>query len=125
VHEYGVAPKTHGLVVMDPPGREPEILTGLAAAGCNMIAFTTGRGAPQGFPFVPVIKITGNRQTWDKLRDHVDVDVSSILEGTETLQSAGKRIFEAIREVASGRKTKAEISGYTKAMDIHMVGPVI
>ncbi len=125
VYEYGVAPKTHGLVVMDSPGREPEILTGLAAAGCNVIAFTTGRGAPQGFPFVPVIKITGNRQTWDKLQDHVDVDVSSILEGTETLQSAGKRIFEAILEVASGRKTKAEISGYTKAMDIYVVGPVI
>lgn len=125
VYEYGVAPKTHGLVVMDSPGREPEILTGLAAAGCNVIAFTTGRGAPQGFPFVPVIKITGNSHTWDKLRDHVDVNVSSILEGTETLPGAGKRIFEEILEVASGRKTKAEISGYTKAMDIYMIGPVI
>ena len=125
VYEYGVAPKTHGLVVMDSPGREPEILTGLAAAGCNMIAFTTGRGAPQGFPFVPVVKITGNSRTWDKLQDHVDVNVSSILDGTETLHSAGKRIFKEIIEVASGRKTKAEISGYTKAMDIYMVGPVI
>ncbi|MCK4791091.1 MAG: UxaA family hydrolase [Desulfobacteraceae bacterium] len=125
VYEYGVAPKTNGLVVMDSPGREPEILTGLAAAGCNVIAFATGRGAPQGFPFVPVIKITGNRRTWDKLRDHMDVNVSSILEGMETLQSAGKRIFEEMLEVASGRKTKAEISGYAKAMDIYMVGPVI
>ncbi len=125
VYEYGVAPKTHGLVVMDSPGREPEILTGLAAAGCNVIAFTTGRGAPQGFPFVPVVKITGNSRTWNKLQDHVDVNVSSILDGTETLQSAGKRIFTEIMEVASGRKTKAEISGYTKAMDIFMIGPVI
>ena len=82
VYEYGVTPEQKGLVVMDSPGREPELLTGLAAAGCNLISFATGRGAPQGFPFVPVIKITGNRVTWDKLRDHMDIDVSSIMEGT-------------------------------------------
>ena len=125
VYEYGVVPRVKGLVVMDSPGREPEILTGLAAAGCNVIAFTTGRGAPQGFPFVPVVKITGNRVTWDKLRDHMDVDVSAVMEGKESLPEAGKRIFREMLEVSSGRLTKAEISGYTKAMDIYMVGPVI
>ncbi len=125
VYEYGMAPHVKGLVVMDSPGREPEILTGLASAGCNVIAFTTGRGAPQGFPFVPVVKITGNKITWDKLRDHMDVDVSSVMEGKETLPAAGNRIFHDILEAASGKLTKAEISGYTKAMDIYMVGPVI
>jgi altronate dehydratase large subunit len=125
VYDYGIAPQVKGLVVMDSPGREPEILTGLASSGCNVIAFATGRGAPQGFPFVPVIKITGNRVTWDKLRDHMDVNVSSIIEGVETLPNAGRRIFQEILEVASGKLTKAEISGYTKAMDIYVVGPVI
>ena len=125
VYEYGVVPHVKGLVVMDSPGREPEILTGLASAGCNVIAFTTGRGAPQGFPFVPVIKITGNKVTWDKLRDHMDVNVSFIMEGTETLPVAGKRIFQEILEVACRKLSKAEISGYTKAMDIYTVGPVI
>jgi len=125
VYGYGVMPQVKGLIVMDSPGREPEILTGLASSGCNLIAFTTGRGAPQGFPFVPVIKITGNETTWNKLRDHMDVDVSSVLSGKETLANAGKRIFREILEVASGKMTKAEVSGYTKAMDIYMVGPVI
>lgn len=125
VYEYGEIPKEKGLVVMDSPGREPEILTGLAACGCNVIAFTTGRGAPQGFPFVPVIKITGNRSTWENLQDHMDLDVSGVMEGTETLPAAGERIFKAILAAASGKLTKAEISGYTKAMDIYMVGPVI
>ena len=125
VYEYGIVPQVRGLVVMDSPGREPEILTGLAAAGCNVIAFTTGRGAPQGFPFVPVVKITGNRVTWDKLRDHMDVDVSAVMEGKESLPEAGKRIFQEMLEVSSGRLTKAEISGYNKAMDIYVVGPVI
>ena len=125
VYEYGEIPKEKGLVVMDSPGREPEILTGLAACGCNVIAFTTGLGAPQGFPFVPVIKITGNHNTWEKLQDHMDLNVSGVMQGTETLPAVGKRIYEDILEVASGRLTKAEISGYTKAMDIYTVGPVI
>jgi len=125
VYGYGVIPQVKGLIVMDSPGREPELLTGLAAAGCNVIAFTTGRGAPQGFPFVPVIKITGNKITWNKLRDHMDIDVSAVIEGEETLPEAGKRIFEEVVEVASGKLTKAEITGYFKAMDIYTIGPVI
>lgn len=125
VYEYGVKPEVRGLVVMDSPGREPEILTGLAAAGANVIAFTTGRGAPQGFPFVPVIKLTGNEKTWKNLKDHMDFSVCSVMEGTETLEEAGKRLLTNLVEVASGKLTKAEISGYTSSMDIYMVGPVI
>lgn len=125
VYEYGQPPDVKGLVVMDSPGREPEILTGLAAAGCNVIAFTTGRGAPQGFPFVPVIKITGNSITWEKLRDHIDLDVSDLIRGTSSLPAAGRTIYNEIMEVASGKLTKAEICGYTRAMDIYMIGPVI
>jgi len=125
VYEYGVKPDVKGLVVMDSPGREPEILTGLAAAGANVIAFTTGLGAPQGFPFVPVIKLTGNENTWKNLQDHMDFSVVSIMEGTETLEEAGKRLLLDLVKVASGKLTKAEISGYTSSMDIYMVGPVI
>jgi altronate dehydratase large subunit len=61
-----------GLVVMDSSGREPEILTGLAAAGCTLIAFATGRGARRGFPFVPMVKVRGNIMTWNELRDHME-----------------------------------------------------
>ena len=125
VYEYGVRPDTKGLVVMDSPGREPEILTGLAAAGATVIAFTTGRGAPQGFPFVPVIKVTGNEKTWANLIDHMDFNVSSVIEGTESLAKAGQRLLAEVVRVASGKMTKAEISGYTSSMDIYMVGPVI
>ncbi len=110
---------------MDSPGREPEILTGLAAAGCTVIAFATGRGAPQGFPFVPVVKVTGNIVTWEKLRDHMDCYVGTIMEGTESLPAAGQRVFRELLMHASGKLTKAEISGYTNSMDIYVTGPVI
>ncbi|MDC7786889.1 UxaA family hydrolase [Rhodoplanes sp. TEM] len=125
VYEYGQRPDVKGLVVMDSPGREPEILTGLAAAGCNVIVFATGRGAPQGFPFVPVIKLTGNERTWTHLRDHIDMSVAGIIDGTESLPAAGQRLVERILAVASGERTRAEITGYSRAMDIYVTGPVI
>jgi len=125
VYEYGVRPEHKGLVVMDSPGREPEILTGLASAGCNIIAFATGRGAPQGFPFVPVVKITGNERTWQSLRDHMDIYVGTVLDGKESLPEAGMRILKELLTYASGSLTAAEISGYTNSMDIYVLGPVI
>jgi altronate dehydratase large subunit len=124
VFEYGAAPDVKGLVVMDSPGREPELLTGLAAAGCTLIAFTTGRGAPQGFPFVPVVKITGNGRTWAQLPEHMDVDVSGMADGLR-LAEAGERIYASLLQAASGRPTKAELTGYTRSMDIYTVGPVL
>jgi altronate dehydratase large subunit len=125
VYEYGERPRVKGLVVMDSPGREPEILTGLAAAGCNVIAFATGRGAPQGFPFVPVVKLTGNALTWQRMRDHMDLSVAGVIDGTESLPEAGQRVLRTIVEVAGGVRTRAEITGYTRAMDIYVTGPVI
>jgi altronate dehydratase large subunit len=125
VYEYGECPTVKGLVVMDSPGREPELLTGLATAGANVIVFTTGRGAPQGFPFVPVIKLTGNEKTWEHLRDHMDLSVHGVMEGEESLVQAGGRVFDKIVETACGVETKAEVSGYAQAMDIYVTGPVI
>ena len=125
VNEYGQAPTVKGLTVMDSPGREPEILTGLAAAGCNLIAFTTGRGAPQGFPFVPVLKMTGNRNTWEKMYDHMDLDLSAVMEGEMSIPEAGRLILDELVKVSQGCKTKAEVTGYTKSMDIYTIGPII
>ncbi|MDR7868353.1 MAG: UxaA family hydrolase [Sporomusaceae bacterium] len=125
VYEYGERPAVRGLVVMDSPGREPEILTGLAAAGCNVIVFATGRGAPQGFPFVPVLKITGSRTAAEKMSDHIDMNLSAVIDGGDTIPDAGQRILEELTRIASGTMTKAEISGYTNSMDIYMQGPVI
>ena len=125
VYEYGQRPDKPGLVVMDSPGREPEILTGLAAAGCNVIAFATGRGAPQGFPFVPVLKITGSRTAAEKMIDHIDMNLSAVIDGGDTIPDAGQRVLEELVRVASGAMTKAELSGYVNSMDIYMRGPVI
>ncbi|MDR3592530.1 MAG: UxaA family hydrolase, partial [Negativicutes bacterium] len=125
VYEYGERPTVKGLVVMDSPGREPEILTGLAAAGANVIVFATGRGAPQGFPFVPVLKVTGSRTAAEKMSDHIDMNLSAVIDGGDTIPDAGQRILEELARIGSGAMTKGEISGYVNSMDIYVLGPVI
>lgn len=125
VYEYGQRPDVKGSVFMDSPGREPELLTGMAAAGASLIVFTTGRGAPQGFPFVPVVKVTGNKETWQRMQDHMDLSVHGVMDGEESLVQAGERIYAKMIETASGIETKAEVSGYVQAMDIYVTGPVI
>lgn len=125
VFEYGDRVGFKGLSVMDSPGREPELLTGLAAAGCNIIAFTTGRGAPQGFPFVPVVKMTGNAHTACNLAQHIDIDVSNVLQGDVRLEDAVSDIYNSLHSFASGELTQAELCGYFDSMDIFVTGPVI
>ncbi len=125
VIDYGERCSAAGLVMMDAPGREPEMLTGLAASGCNLIVFTTGRGAPQGFPFVPVVKVTGNARTFERMREHMDLCVAGLLEGTMTLQQAAQALLQVVLQTASGAATKAEECGYNNSMNIYVTGPVI
>jgi len=122
VLEYAESPKGKGLYIMDTPGREPEALTGFVAGGAQILLFTTGRGATQGYPIVPVIKITGNSETYKKMTDDIDLDVSSIIEGKETIEEAGNRIYLEILKVASGKKTKAESLGCAGPADIYRIG---
>jgi altronate dehydratase large subunit len=108
---YASHPTRKGLVYMDTPAHDIEQLTGMVAGGAQIVLFTTGRGSPSGSPIAPVIKITANRNTYLKMKDNMDIDVSSILQGRETVGSAGKRIFEEVISVASGKVTKAEKLG--------------
>jgi len=125
VYEYGDKVTKKGLYIVDSPGREPEFLTGVAAAGVQIIIFSTGIGAPQGFPFVPVLKITGNPKTEKYLSDHIDKFIKLPEEGENTIAQAGEEIYEEIKAIASGKKTKAEVLGYGQFSNIFTIGPVI
>jgi altronate dehydratase large subunit len=108
---YASHPTKRGLVYMDTPAHDIEQLTGMVAGGAQIVLFTTGRGNPLGSPITPVIKITANRNTYLKMKDNTDIDVSRVLQGKETVAEAGKRIFEEIISVASGKVTNAEKRG--------------
>jgi len=121
-YEYGERVEGKGLFIVDSPGREPEILTALAAAGVQVILFSTGLGAPQGFPFVPIIKLTGNPNTYQSLSDYIDFFVDM---GNSTIAQAGQELYQEVLSVASGKQTKAEIINYGCFPNILTVGPII
>ena len=84
----------------------------MVATGAQIVCFTTGRGSTTGHAVAPVIKITGNQQTYNRMMDNMDVNAGTILDGSESLNSVGQKIFNTIVETANGKKTKAEALGY-------------
>lgn len=114
-----------GLWIKDTPGREPEILTGMAATGAHVMLFSTGRGAPQGFPTMPVIKVCGNPNTYELMVDDMDINAGRIITGEKTVEEVGEETFEMLLKVISGMPTKNESIGYYNNIDIWVKGPVI
>jgi altronate dehydratase large subunit len=125
VLEYGESIPGRGLFVLDSPGKEAEIMTGLSAAGANVIVFSTGGGAPQGYPIVPVIKVAGNPAKCRAMKDHIDIDSSEVLLGQATLEQVGQKIYEALLAVGSGKSVKAERLKYDRTVEIYTTGPTI
>ena len=113
-----------GLTVMDTPGLDVESVTGMVGGGAQVVVFTTGLGTPTGNPIAPVIKITGNARTARHMADNIDLDVSGIMDDSETLEEAADRLFAEVLQVASGRHTKAETLGH-REFAIHRRNPTI
>ncbi len=107
--KYAEKPATQGLFLMDAEGQDGEVVTSMVAGGAQVVVFTTGRGTPTGFPFVPVIKVTGNSLTYQKMQENIDINAGTIIEGKKKISEVGDEIFNEIVKVASGKKTKAEL----------------
>ena len=114
-----------GLWIKDTPGREPEILTGMAATGAQFMMFSTGRGAPQGFPCMPVVKICGNPITYPRMEQDMDLNAGLIITGDKTIEKVGEGAFAKALRTLSGEMTKNEAIQYVSSIDIHCLGPVI
>ena len=106
------APTKSGLYLMDGPGWDVPSVTHMVAAGAQIVCFTSGRGSTTGHAIAPVIKITGNPTTYEMMSDNMDINAGTILDGSESLNSVGQRIFNMIVQTANGRQTKAEALGY-------------
>jgi altronate dehydratase large subunit len=113
-----------GLTVMDTPGLDVESVTGMVGGGAQVVVFTTGLGTPTGNPIAPVIKITGNGRTARQMADNIDLDVSGVINDTETLDTAADRLFEQVLAVCSGQLTAAERLGH-REFAIHRRNPTI
>ena len=124
VVEYSQRIKGPGFVFMNTPGYDPVSITGLAAGGANLIAFTTGRGSAIGFPNVPVLKIASNSSTYKRMTGNMDINAGRIADGEASIEDVGREIFEALLRIASGERTKAEELGHHEFAPWR-IGPVM
>ncbi|MFL6214880.1 MAG: UxaA family hydrolase [Blastocatellia bacterium] len=109
VIEYAQRPSRRGLNLMQGPGYDQESTPGLVAAGATVVVFTTGRGTTIGNAIAPVIKLASNTPIFERMSRDLDLSAGGIIDGTETIDEVGARVFDHVREVASGeRLAKAE-----------------
>jgi altronate dehydratase large subunit len=108
---YGEYPSDPGLYLLDCVGHDGEAVTGLVASGCQAVVFTTGRGTPTGFPGVPVIKITGNSETYTRMKFNLDFNAGGIIEGT-SIAGIGAELLQKVLRIASGEPARAELLGH-------------
>ncbi|MEJ6577551.1 MAG: UxaA family hydrolase [Actinomycetota bacterium] len=108
VLDYADQVPKSGLYFMDTPGHDIEQLTGFAAAGINIVVFTTGRGTPTGSAIVPTIKVATNTTMALAIPDLIDLNAGTIADGLKTLDEVGGELFDLILEVANGKETRAE-----------------
>jgi altronate hydrolase len=113
VYQYAEAVAAgQGLVFMDAPSFDPVGATAQVAGGATVMVFTTDRGSAFGCKPTPSIKLAGSTGIFERMPDDMDLNAGTILDGSETVEQVGQRIFERIIAVASGERTKSELLGY-------------
>lgn len=108
VLNYAEAVTKKGFVFMDTPGYDPVAATGQVAGGANLVCFTTGRGSVFGCKPAPSIKLATNTPMFRRMEDDMDINCGTILDGDESVEACGQRIFEQMLKTASGAPTKSE-----------------
>lgn len=112
VYQFAEPITEKGFVFMDTPGNDPVAVTGQVAGGANLIGFTTGRGSTSGFKPAPCIKIASNTPMYERMADDMDINCGAIITGEESIEEAGRRIYDKMLAVASGEKTASERYDY-------------
>lgn len=107
---YGERLKTKGLNLLSSPGNDLVAATALAASGCHLVLFTTGRGTPFG-TFVPTMKISTNTALYEKKPGWIDFNAGTIVEN-ETIEQVNKRFVAYITDVINGTYVNNEKKNY-------------
>lgn len=124
VYHYAERITEKGFVFMNSPGYDPASVTGMVAGGCNICFFTTGRGSCFGFATAPVIKVASNSTMARHMDEDMDINAGTVADGEEDIASLGRRMYDTLLEVASGRKTCSEKLGHREMMTWR-IGPVL
>jgi altronate hydrolase len=91
---------------------DTEGIMDLIASGAQIVVFVTGRGSVIGSPIAPLIKVTGNSQTYHRMKDDMDFDAGRILSGERTMPQAAAELRDLVIRVASGEQSKPESLGH-------------
>lgn len=110
VLKYGETLKTNGLNLLSGPGNDLVAASALAAAGCHIVLFTTGRGTPFG-TFVPTIKISTNSALYDLKPHWMDFNAGCLVED-KNLEEVTEELTKYIVEVSSGKLVNNEINKF-------------
>lgn len=110
VARYGDPVTKRGLVLYNTPGNDPSSVTGLAAAGCHLALFSTGRGTPFEAP-IPTIKVSSNTELFENKRSWIDFDAGVVVSGDKSVAESGNDLFDLVVKVANGQFTKSEARG--------------
>ena len=97
---------------MDSSSAAAEMVPLAAAAGFVVHFFPTGQGNIIGNPILPVIKLSANPRTVRTMSEHIDVDVSGLLQREYDLNAAGDKLLEMMIRTCNGRHTSAEALGH-------------
>ncbi|MFO1082064.1 MAG: altronate dehydratase family protein [Reyranellaceae bacterium] len=111
VYEYAQPITARGFVYMDSPGYDPVSATGQVAGGANVLCFTTGRGSVFGCKPAPSLKLATNTSLYRRMTDDMDINCGTVVDGEESIEACGQRIFDLILRTASGDKTRSEALG--------------
>jgi altronate hydrolase len=111
VYKYAEPVTSRGFTFMDSPGYDPASVTGQIASGCNLVAFTTGRGSAFGSKPAPCIKIATNTEMYNRLHEDMDVNAGAMLTQNHSLAEKGQEIYDLLVSVASGTQSKSEAQG--------------
>lgn len=107
---YGDRLQAKGLNLLSAPGNDLVASTALAAAGCQIVLFTTGRGTPFG-TFVPTMKISTNSSLYENKPNWIDFNAGELVDGTD-MNSLLRKFIDKIVSVANGENTCNEKNGY-------------
>lgn len=110
VLSYGDRLEKNGLNLLSAPGNDLVAATALAAAGCQLVLFTTGRGTPFG-TFVPTMKVSTNSTLFKNKPNWIDFNAGTLVEGTP-MPVLLRDFINQIIAVASGKPVRNEVNGY-------------
>ncbi len=108
---YGERVQNKGLNLLSAPGNDLVASTACAAAGAQIVLFTTGRGTPFASP-VPTVKIATNSRLAGKKGNWIDFNAGRLVTDDVPMEQLADELFQLVLDVASGRRVKAELAGF-------------